>query len=60
MLALLRLVAILLGIGVVGFAIAYFRTGDPKHLRRAQRTFLGGMLAALLFFAVMFIQRLYL
>ena len=60
MLALLRVVAVLLALGVVGFAIAYLRTGDRKYLRRAQRTFLGGLVAAFVFFAVMFIQRLYL
>ena len=59
MLALLRIVAILVGLGVVGFAIAYFRTGDRKHLRRAQQTFLGGLVAAFVFFAVMFVQRLF-
>jgi len=59
MLALLRVVAILIALGVVGFAIAYFRTGDPKHLRRAQRTFIGGLVAAFVFFAVMFVQRLF-
>ncbi|HZH05133.1 MAG TPA: hypothetical protein VEY69_00505 [Lautropia sp.] len=59
MLALLRVVAVLVGLGVVGFAIAYFRTGDRKHLRRAQRTFVGGLIAAFVFFAVLFIQRLY-
>jgi uncharacterized BrkB/YihY/UPF0761 family membrane protein len=59
MLALLRVVAILISLGVVGFAVAYFRTGDRKHLRRAQRTFIGGLVAAFVFFAVMFVQRLF-
>jgi hypothetical protein len=59
MLALLRLIAILLGLGVVGFAIAYLRTGNRKHLKRAQQTFIGGLIAALVFFAVMFVQRLF-
>jgi uncharacterized BrkB/YihY/UPF0761 family membrane protein len=59
MLAFLRIVAILLGLGVVGFALAYLRTGDRKHLRRAQQTFIGGLVAALVFFAVMFVQRLF-
>ena len=59
MLALLRVVAILVALGVIGFAIAYFRTGDRKHLRWAQRTFLGGLVAAFVFFAVMFVQRLF-
>ena len=58
MLALLRVVAMLLALGVVGFAIAYFRTGDRKYLARAQRTFIGGLIAAFVFFAVMFVQRL--
>jgi VIT1/CCC1 family predicted Fe2+/Mn2+ transporter len=59
MFALLRVVAILVALAVVGFAIAYFRTGDRKYLRRSQRTFLWGLVAAFVFFAVMFIQRLY-
>ena len=59
MLAILRLAAILVGVGVVGFAIAYFRTGDRKHLRRAQWTFVGGLAAAFVFFAVMFVQQLF-
>jgi uncharacterized BrkB/YihY/UPF0761 family membrane protein len=59
MLAFLRIVAILLGLGVVGFALAYLRTGDRKHLKRAQQTFIGGLAAALVFFAVMFVQRLF-
>jgi hypothetical protein len=58
MLALLRAAAILVGLAAVGFAIAYFRTGDRKYLRRAQRTFIGGLVAAFVFFAVMFVQRL--
>jgi hypothetical protein len=60
MLALLRVVAILVALGVVGFAVAYFRTGERKYLARAQWTFLWGLLAAFVFFAVLFIQRLYL
>jgi len=59
MLALLRIVAILVGLGVVGFAIAYFSTGDRKYLRRAQKTFLWGLVAAFVFFAVLFVQRLF-
>jgi heme O synthase-like polyprenyltransferase len=59
MLALLRVVAILLGLGVIGFAVAYFRTGDRKHLRTAQRTFLAGLVTGFVFFAVMFVQRLF-
>ena len=59
MLALLRVVAILVGLGVVGFAIAYFSTGDRKYLRRAQKTFLWGLVAAFVFFAVLFVQRLF-
>ena len=59
MLALIRVVAVLVALGVVGFAIAYFRTGDRKYLGRAQQTFLWGLVAAFVFFAVLFVQRLY-
>lgn len=59
MLALLRVVAILVALAAVGFAIAYLRTGDRKYLGHARRTLLGGIAAAFVFFAVMFVQRLY-
>jgi len=59
MFALLRMAAILVALAVVGFAIAYLRTGNRKHLAQARRTLLGGLVAALVFFAVMFVQRLY-
>jgi hypothetical protein len=59
MLALLRVAAILVALAVVGFAIAYLRTGNRKYLVQARRTLMGGLAAALVFFAVMFVQRLY-
>jgi hypothetical protein len=59
MLALLRVVAMLVALATVGFAIAYLRTGDRKYLGHARRTFLGGIAAAFVFFAVMFVQRLF-
>jgi hypothetical protein len=59
MLALLRMAAILVALAVVGFAVAYLRTGNRKYLVHARRTLLGGLGAALVFFAVMFVQRLY-
>jgi hypothetical protein len=59
MLALLRVVAMLVALAAVGFAIAYLRTGDRQYLKHARRTLFGGIAAALAFFAVMFIQRLY-
>lgn len=59
MLAILRVVAILFGLGVFGFAIAYFTTGDRKYLSRAWHTFLWGLGTAFVFFAVLFVQRLF-
>ena len=59
MLALLRVVAILVALAAVGFAIAYLRTGDGKYLGHARRTLFGGIAAAFVFFAVMFIQRFF-
>lgn len=58
MLALLRAAAILVALAVVGFAVAYLRTGQRKYLTHARRTLIGGLAAALVFFAVMFLQRL--
>jgi hypothetical protein len=59
MLALLRVAAILVALAVVGFAVAYLRTGNRRFLAQARRTLMGGLIAALVFFAVMFVQRLY-
>jgi VIT1/CCC1 family predicted Fe2+/Mn2+ transporter len=59
MLAILRVVAVLFGLGVVGFTLAYFGSGDRKYLRRAWRTFLAGLATAFVFFAVLFVQRLF-
>ncbi len=59
MLALLRIAAVLVALAVVGFAIAYLRTGNRTYLVHARRTLMGGLAAALVFFAVMFVQRLY-
>ena len=59
MLALLRVVAVLVALAAAGFAIAYLRTGDRKHLGHAKYTLFGGIAAAFVFFAVMFVQRLF-
>jgi hypothetical protein len=59
MLVLLRVAAILVALAVIGFAVAYLRTGNRKYLGHARRTLIGGLAAALVFFAVMFVQRLY-
>ena len=58
MLAFLRIVAILIALAAAGFAVAYLRTGDRRYLSLARRTFVGGVVTALIFFAVMFAQRL--
>lgn len=59
MLVLLRVVAVLVALAAAGFAIAYLRTGDRKHLRHAKYALFGGIAAAFVFFAVMFVQRLF-
>ena len=59
MLGLLRVLALLVALAAVGFAVAYLRTGDRKHLRHAKYSLFGGIGAALVFFAVMFVQRLF-
>ncbi len=59
MLALLRIAAFLVALMAIGFTIAYFQTGDRKHLRHAKYSLFGGIAAALVFFAVMFVQRLF-
>ncbi|MGE0798239.1 MAG: hypothetical protein AB7G13_14450 [Lautropia sp.] len=58
MLILLRVIAIAIGLVAIGYAVAYLRTGERRYLSIARRTFVGGIVTALVFFAVMFAQRL--
>lgn len=59
MLILLRLAAIVVALVAIGYAVAYLRTGEPRYWLISRRTFVGGIGAALVFFAVMFVQRLF-
>ena len=58
MMILLRAVALLIGLVAIGYAVAWLRTGQTRYLRNAKRSFFGGVIAALVFFAGMFIERL--
>ncbi|MDO4904240.1 MAG: hypothetical protein Q4A16_01590 [Lautropia sp.] len=58
MFTLIRLTALILALVVIGSALAYLITGDGRHWVRARRTFVIGIIAAFLFFGVMFIQNL--
>ena len=58
MMIFLRLLALAVGLAAAGYAIAWFRTGNPRYLLIARRTFVTGVILALIFFAGMFIERL--
>jgi hypothetical protein len=60
MLILLRVIAVLIAAVSIGYAVAYLRTGNRHYLSVARRTFGAGIVLALIFFAVMFAQRLWL
>ncbi len=59
MFTLVRLTALILALVVIGSAVAYLLTGNPKHWVRAKRTFIAGIVCAFIFFGVMFIQNLF-
>lgn len=53
----LRLLLIVFGLAVVALVGLFFFRGDRKYLRRAGRLFLIGIGAAVLFFAILLLQR---
>jgi hypothetical protein len=56
--AFLRLAAVLIAIGIAGCVAAFWLSGDRKYLRYALRTAQTGLVAALVFFAVLAVERL--
>lgn len=54
----LRILVLVLLAAVAYCAVGYVFTRDRRYLRLAWRLLLGGLLAALVFFAVMFVERL--
>ncbi len=58
MMVFLRFLALLVGLVAAGYALAWCRTGNPRYLTIARRTFVVGVALALIFFAGMFIERL--
>jgi hypothetical protein len=58
MMILLRIVAVVIGLVAAGYAVAWLRTGQPRYLQIAKRSFIGGLVVALVFFAGLFIERL--
>jgi hypothetical protein len=53
-----RVAILFFGLVIAGFAVAYLRTGNPRHLRHAVRALIAGLITALLFFIGLFIERL--
>ena len=56
--AALRILVILAGLGAAGCAIAYLWTGERRYLTWTIRTLIVSCTVALVFFAVLFVDRL--
>jgi hypothetical protein len=54
----LRIVAILIGLGVAGSAVAWLVTRERKWLTRAWRLLWVGVVTGLVFFGVLLLERL--
>lgn len=54
---LLRLLAVLVGIGICGSVFAYFFTRDARYLALAWRLFRWAIIVALVFFALLIDRR---
>jgi hypothetical protein len=52
-----RALLVAFAVSVVVFAVSYFFSGDRKYLRWAGRLFAVGLGAAVLFFAILLVQR---
>ena len=50
---------LLFGLVIIGMAAAYLLSGDRVWLARAKRTLIVGLVLAVVFFAVMFVQELF-
>jgi hypothetical protein len=56
--AFLRIVALLIGLGVVGCALAWIVTRERRWLDRALRLLTIGVITGLLFFGVLLLERI--
>lgn len=56
---LLRLIAVLLAIGVGGSLAAFVFTGDRRYLALGWRLFRYAIIAALVFFALLILERVF-
>ena len=56
---LLRLLAVLVGIGVGASVFAYFFTREPRYLALAWRLFRYALVVALVFFALLIVERVF-
>lgn len=56
---LLRLLAVLAGIGICGSVLAYFFTRDARYLALAWRLFRWVLIVALVFFALLIVERVF-
>jgi hypothetical protein len=56
--AFLRVVAILLGLGIAGCALAWIFTRERKWLVRSYRLLTAAVVTGLVFFGVLLLQRL--
>ena len=54
---LLRLLAVLVGIGISASVFAYFFTRQPRYLALAWRLFRYALIMALVFFALLILER---
>ncbi len=56
---LLRLLAVLVGIGIGASVFAYFFTREPRYLALAWRLFRWALIVALVFFALLIVERVF-
>jgi len=56
---LLRLLAVLVGIGICGSVFAWFFTRDARYLALAWRLFRWAIIMALVFFALLIVERVF-
>lgn len=54
---LLRILAVLVGIGIGASVFAYFFTREPRYLSLAWRLFRWAIIMALVFFALLILER---
>lgn len=54
---LLRLLAVITAILIAGSTLAYLLTREPRYLLLAKRLFLFALIAALIFFALLALER---